>query len=280
MSQIRTFMIGEARVSVIDIGEITLELAPAMGFAADELEASPDLRELGMQRRIPMQDVLIELGDSKVLVDAGSYDIGPDSEYAIESYRPPPGLLASLAELGVGPGEIDHLVITHRHWDHFNALASESGGTRRPVFVGARHYLGAGDWEAVGTALGDPASREARHLGVAYAHGLLEPVHAAREIVPGVTILPAPGETAGHQVLRLESRGEVFYALGDMYHHPAELSRPERMVRWADPTSNRASRARITAAALREDATLLASHIPSLGRLERVDGLPRWQAVD
>lgn len=276
MRWIRTIPVGRARVSVLDLGEITLPLAPEMGFSAEELASAPELAAFGRQRLIPMQDVLIELPGATILVDAGSYDIAADSPYAVEGYTPPPGLLASLAELGVSPEAVDHLVVTHRHWDHFNAVGREG---RRPTFPRARHYLGAADWEAVAPKLVAPDSREARHLGVVHAHGLLETVAGRRELVAGVTIEPALGETAGHQIVRLESEGEVFYAIGDMYHHPIEIPRPGRMVGWADPATNRASRARLTESALRERATLLASHIPSLGRLDLVDGAPCWTAV-
>lgn len=119
------------------------------------------------------------------------------------------------------------------------------------------------------SALADAESLEARTLGVLHAAGLLELAPGAheREIVPGVRIVPAPGETPGHQVVRVESEGQVAYCLGDLFHSVEEVARPEWMAVWADRAAMAASRRALVDAALAEDALLIAAHIPGAGRL-------------
>lgn len=77
----------------------------------------------------------------------------------------------------------------------------------------------------------------------------------------------------------MESAGQVLYALGDLYHHPVEVERPEWGVHWAGPASTAKSRVALTAAALAEGALLVAAHIGGLAgygqRLRATDGKRR-----
>jgi hypothetical protein len=57
------------------------------------------------------------------------------------------------------------------------------------------------------------------------------------------------------------------YCLGDLYHHVIEVDHPSWSVPWADRTAIAASRRALTDAALAENALLIATHIPGVGRL-------------
>jgi glyoxylase-like metal-dependent hydrolase (beta-lactamase superfamily II) len=125
--------------------------------------------------------------------------------------------------------------------------------------------------------LQDPTSLEARTLGVLQQRGLLHLVEGPLQITEGIDILPAPGETLGHQIVRLQSEGETLYVLGDLFHHAIEVEHPEWMVGWADAETMRATRTWLLQDALADHALLIAAHIAAPGRLERVgDGL-RWR---
>src|SRR5437588_307804 len=82
-------------------------------------------------------------------------------------------------------------------------------------------------------------------------------VDANRELTPEVRIIAAPGESPGHQVVRVHSRGQTFYCLGDLCHHAVELEHPEWMVEWADAEASLASRRALIEAALAENAMLV-----------------------
>lgn len=104
-------------------------------------------------------------------------------------------------------------------------------------------------------------------------------VDGNRDLGHGVQIIAAPGETPGHQIVRIHSEGETFYCLGDLYHHPVEFLHPERMVSWTESESEFASRKALKKPALTENAFVVATHIPGIGRLKRKDSDVIWESV-
>jgi glyoxylase-like metal-dependent hydrolase (beta-lactamase superfamily II) len=117
-------------------------------------------------------------------------------------------------------------------------------------------------------------------FAVLHREGLLESVSGNVNLTPDIQIVAAPGETPGHQIVRVASEGQTFYVLGDLYHHPIEVEHPEVMSYWADKDANRNSRQRLVEAALAENALLSAAHIPTIGRLKRTTTGVMWETVE
>lgn len=277
-----TVKVGAARVTLINAGMMRLRLADE--FAVPETEWRPQYADaFDRPALFPSLSALIELGAARVLVDANDYraTVTPDSEYHVPGYAPPPTIAEQVASYGAQPEEVTHVVITHAHWDHYAGLTYPQDGAHVPTFPRARVYLGAADWEdaETQTSLADPASLEARTLGALERAGALEMVTGPVTLAPGIEILPAPGETPGHQIVRVQSEGQTLYVLGDLLHSEVEVERPEWMVTWATPETMRASRRRLLDDALTENALLTAAHIASLGRLERAGEGLRWSPV-
>jgi glyoxylase-like metal-dependent hydrolase (beta-lactamase superfamily II) len=275
-----TLRIGEARVTILNAGDMQLQLSEEM--AVPESDWRPQYADLFEQSRLfPSLSIYVELSDVKLLVDINDYQatVSPDSQYAIPGYTPPPPLPARLASLGIQPEDLTHLVITHAHWDHFAGTTSPTGtGEYEPTFARARHYLGAADWRdaELQTALTDPTTLEARTLGILQERGILHLVEGQEQIAPGIDILPAPGETKGHQIVRVHSAGDTLYIVGDLFHDAIEVEHPDWMVIWADPETMLATRRRLMEPALVEHALLVAAHIPGVGRLTREGDNVRW----
>ena len=151
----------------------------------------------------------IRLGAASVLIDLGFDDPSPASQWRAPRHQRSPGVIAALATLGVRPEEITHVAITHAHGDHIAGGSVERDGRRVPRYPNARHFLGRADWEG-SPAREQPDSHLARHIGTIADAGLLELVDAEREIAPGITMLPAPGESPGHCIVRVRlSRGTL-----------------------------------------------------------------------
>lgn len=276
---VRTINLGKAVISVINIGDIYLPLAENMNVPEDKFTGGYDLLGLGEQKLIPIHCILIQLPESTVLVDAGVYDVETEPEYAIPNYTPPSSLIERLREMGVHLDSITQVVITHRHWDHFNGTTCESNGEFIPQFPRARYYLGRPDWERAEAKLQEATSIEHRTLRVLNEHGLLELVEGNLDLVQGIKIIAAPGETPGHQIVRVQSEGQTLFCMGDLYHHPIELAHPAWKVSWANGETISGSRQMLTQQALEEQALLIATHIPSIGRLNKTMTGVTWESV-
>ena len=222
MSENTTFALGSAQVTVLNAGDMRVRLADE--YAVPEEVWRQGYADLFDQPGIlPSLSVLVELHGVRVLVDCNDYraTVTPDSHFALADYTPPPPLPAQIAILGAQPEEIDHVVITHAHWDHYAGVTAPTGGGYAPTFPNARYFLGAADWRdaEVQQALQDQTSLEARTLGVLWNQGILHLVETPEQLTDGIDILPAPGETPGHQVVRVQSAGETLYIIGDLLHH-------------------------------------------------------------
>ncbi|HLX40770.1 MAG TPA: MBL fold metallo-hydrolase [Ktedonobacteraceae bacterium] len=267
----RTFALGAAIVNIINVGDLRLTLSEIMNVP--ESEWRPGYSGVFDQpMSFPSQCIHIALPDASVLVDANNFALSapPDSPYAPPTdYQPPPDLPTQLVECGIRPEDITHLVITHAHFDHYAGISWKRDGHYVPTFPRARCFLGKADWEYPETqeALRDPNSADSHTFGVVQQAGLLELVEGDRDITPAVQIIAAPGESPGHQIVRISSEGQVLYCLGDLYHHPLEVEHPSWMAEWDDVSTNLASRVALAKTALAEHALLIATHIPGTGRL-------------
>lgn len=283
MQDTMTLQVASARVTILNAGDLRLRLAD--DTAVPESVWRPQYAELFEQvGSCPSLSVFIELGATRTLVDIGDYraTVTPGSEYALADYTPPPDILIQLASLGVSPSDITDVVITHAHWDHYAGVTTPSNGGVAPAFPQARYFLGAADWAdtSLQTALLDATSLEARTLGALQAQGALHLVAGQERIAEGIEILPAPGETPGHVIVRVRSQGQTLYVVGDLFHHAIEVEHPDWMVTWAEPESMLATRRCLLRQALEEGALLVAAHIAGAGRIERVaDGSLRWSSV-
>ena len=205
-----------------------------------------------------------------VLVDAAAYAFPPDFESMVIPGEQRPGLKDQLLTLGIEADDITDLVITHPHVDHINGLSEFVDGQHLPLFPKARHYLGAADWQP--ETFG---SLEQDTLMVIEACGLLELVSGKLELGDGLSIVPMPGETPGHQGLYLNDGEVEAYFTGDLYHHPLEFKEDINVV-WAEPQTMRASKRAIAEQAARSGAKVYFSHIEGAYRAEQTGTQLRW----
>lgn len=263
--------IGAARLNIISLGDLNYSLSMIM--AVNEAEWRARNGALFEQRlAFPSQTVLVAVDGKSILVDAGDYQrfAKEAPEYVDPKYSPPAGLTDQLQALGVSREEVSHVIITHAHYDHYSGVTTDKGESIVPAFPQARHFLGKGDWdwEEIRKAMANPSSNESKTLGVVNRLGFLELVIGDKELARGVEIVSAPGESPGHQVLRVRSGGETAYCVGDLFHHWVEIENPGWMATWCDPTSNLRSRKMVLESALKENAILIPSHMPP-GRIEK-----------
>jgi glyoxylase-like metal-dependent hydrolase (beta-lactamase superfamily II) len=90
-------------------------------------EAGPDgVLSLGLNV------ALVQLGDSKILIDPGYGDPSPDSPVEGNVTRSP-GLRVAFESLGLRFDRITHVLITHPHHDHIGGLTTVEHGAGKPA---------------------------------------------------------------------------------------------------------------------------------------------------
>lgn len=263
-------------VTLLNAGEMLANLAN--WYRVDPTD-EPNHPELATLQPVVFQSLCVTRPAGVLLIDAPVFDDNDPGATPIPNYTPPPPIDEQLRSAGISPATITHLVITHAHGDHFNGLTRPVDGENQLIYPNALHYLGRGDWERMQPELADAESLESRTLGAVDRAGRLWLVDEEMELLSGVRIIPAPGESPGHQIVRMEEGGGILYHVGDLYHHEVEVARPEWACFWAEAEIHHASRRAFLAAALAEDATILASHIAGFGRIRVVGGGMVWERV-
>jgi glyoxylase-like metal-dependent hydrolase (beta-lactamase superfamily II) len=266
---------GEVTVAVIDIGNLLITPADHPHL----LERAPALWPMVCDddgRLVMGQNVVvIRTPAATIIVDPCTF---PDEELTIAEATIVPGqhMDRGLEVLGIQPREVTHVVATHLHEDHFIGLLGDDGGLRFPNAV---HVLPAIDWRTIiipGHPYVPNAEELQRRLPLTGAPGGGLLVEGEYELSPGVSVLPTPGETDGHQVVRVKTSAGRVYVLGDFVHWGPELEDPELMGPWSSTPTD--VRRRIIADMLEEPATIVFAHerFPAWGTLA-ADGPGRFR---
>ena len=153
-----------------------------------------------------------------------------------------------LATIGVKPGDVTHLVLSHGDIDHIGFMHDF---THAPISVGKAEY------EA-----GPPRYFGGKRRMDWPENATYQLVDEDTELAPGVTILLTPGHSPGHLSLRvrLEKSGTLILTC-DAINRADELTSMHNGG-GSDQDLARATSERLTALARAENATLIFGHDP------------------
>ncbi len=197
-----------------------------------------------------------------VLVDGGVGDKEDDAfrdRFAVDG----PTLPAALREIGVDPGTVTDVVMTHLHFDHAGGLTHrDASGTLVPTLPHARHFLQVSNRD---NCLAPNPRERASYLREnldPLTDIALELVDGDAEIFPGVRVERSDGHTVGMQTVRVEGGGRVVRYLADLAptHHHMRL--PFTMGYDMCTQTVMDEKARLIAAAREEEAILIFEHDP------------------
>lgn len=166
----------------------------------------------------------------------------------------PPGYIAllqdKLAELGLGPGDVTDVVLTHAHWDHISNIA---------MFPSATKWIGESEIE---WAAGLPANTpfmSTPHVGELLRSKSVVKIKEKQELLPGISSIATPGHTPGHLSYLVEMRDGYAIFAGDAIkniHELASMQADLTMDARASQNSMKSLRDLMSA----HDATLIPGH--------------------
>ncbi|MFU8852851.1 MBL fold metallo-hydrolase [Micromonospora sp. SL1-18] len=197
--------------------------------------------------------------DRLMLVDTG---VGPDGSPA-GGWAPTPGRLpAELGRAGIDPADVDVVVLTHLHEDHFGWSVGLDG---TPMFPNARYVVQRREV----ASLPDGDAARAYVVDPLRATGQLDEVDGAARLATAtgrsggsIRVIPTPGHTSGHQSVVVDDGRDQVIITGDVLVHAVQLVDPEVAYRYeADPDAARRTRQRLLAEAEARGAVLATPHL-------------------
>jgi glyoxylase-like metal-dependent hydrolase (beta-lactamase superfamily II) len=178
-----------------------------------------------------------------------------------------------LDRLGVMPGDVHDVIITHAHSDHtgWNTIQSSSGWV--PRFSNTRYYLHDADLAWMRGLVDEENVREfAEAIAPLESAGQLDTSVEDRELFTGLSLRHAPGHTPGHRCVLLDVDGERVLFAGDLLHFTFQLNDPGfRSPGDSDPEEGSRTRAAWLDYAESEGLTLATAHVPPspISRIDR-----------
>ena len=205
---------------------------------------------------------LVRSADRLALVDTG---LGPLDIGIMRGGA----LMSELAGLGVDPGDITDVILTHLHFDHVG-WTTQKGAV---MFERATYRCDRRDWEHfVGPDAG--ATRKLSPL-----ESRLDTWEGSGPLLPGIDTWAAPGHTPGSTILVVSSGVDRALLLGDVVHCAVELLDDE----WAgmadvDPVLALRTRRALIRELEGSDTPAAAAHFPEMrfGRLLPGRGKRSW----
>lgn len=277
---VNTLEAGGARLDMVSDGNLVLPFDTALeDLPAEFLAELRNRYDLGGdQMTPPCNHTLLRDGDRTVLFDVGA---GFD-------FMPSAGMLPdTLNDMGVAPGDVTHLVITHAHPDHIWGLLDDFDEVFLP---NAQIIMGRAEWDywtdpdtidTIGADRQSFAVGAARRLDRIADRVIL--IEDGAEVVPGVEAVSSPGHTPGHMSYQVQLGGQGVLVTGDAignghiaFERPAFESSSDQ-----NPQMGAASRVALLDRITADDLLVAGFHVHDggLGRAEKLaDGRYRFNS--
>jgi glyoxylase-like metal-dependent hydrolase (beta-lactamase superfamily II) len=221
--------IGPYIIDALESGEFALDGGAMFGVVPKPVWSAKisvdDLNRIDMRLRC----LLLRTADRAILIDAG---IGHKEKtkfmtmYRVDYSRFT--LENSLASLGLAPGDITDVILTHLHFDHAGgATRFDADGNIVLTFPNAMHYVQKTnlDW-ALHPTERDRASYIPHNIQPLVDSGKLQLLNGATEILPGIHAELCEGHTTGLQTLRITDGSTTLYYCADLFPTSTHLPLP------------------------------------------------------
>jgi len=157
----------------------------------------------GQKYLAPVRPLLVRTGDGNLLLDTGLGDL-PEKLLKYYPVHRDSRLADSLSAEGLVPGDISIIINTHLHFDH-------AGNNR--MFPKADIFAQENELRF---ARNPPKFLRGGYFKDFFETSNLRTIDGPRDIVDGVSVIPTPGHTAGHQSVVIDLKGTKYVYTGDV----------------------------------------------------------------
>lgn len=256
------FKLGEFEITLVNDGAAQRPLAEGFVRNAPLAQVQQALASAFQPTEtltIPFTVAVINTGARLVMIDSGNGEMGSPGTGRFR---------ANFQAAGYAPEQVDTIILSHFHGDHINGIRARDG---QAVFPNAELMVPEAEWafwmddgrmsEAPEAA--QPAFQAVRRVFGPVAQAVT-PYAGEKELVTGITALPAHGHTPGHTAFVVVSGNERLLIWSDT------TNKPELFVRnpgWhamfdMDPVQAEATRRRMLDLAASERLRVAGYHFP------------------
>jgi glyoxylase-like metal-dependent hydrolase (beta-lactamase superfamily II) len=209
---------------------------------------------------------LLRNEDRIVLVDCGFDNVRTALRGYLHTHHP----IELLARFGVRAEDVDHVVISHMHFDHIGNV---------DLFPNATFSLSSKEFEfwtgpyADRMHLGRHAdSVEVQMVAKLHREGRVHLVNGPEELFPGIRVTPLRGHTPGQMITEVTTASGTVVLASDAIHYYEELERDRPYWVFTDLEGMYKSYSFLNELALDPGVSVVAGHDPAV--------LSRFKAVD
>ena len=167
--------------------------------------------------QLATRPLLVDADWGRLLIDCGigsKLNAKQREIYAVDRQH---DLDQALATVRLSDTDIDVVLATHLHFDHFGGATAQRNGRLEPRFARARYIIRAGEWhEATHPHERNRASYVADDFVPLEAAGVLDLFDDDRTIRPGVRVVRTGGHCPQHQIVFIESGGKTAVFTADL----------------------------------------------------------------
>jgi len=266
---------GDMQIRVLHDGPFRLDGGAMFGVVPRPLWeplARPDDRH---RIQLAMRPLLIEASWGRMLVDCGAGDkMGEKAReiYALDRTR---HLDHALDSAGLTADDIDLVLPTHLHFDHFGGATRRDGQVVVPRFRRARYIIRGAEWH---DATHPHARNRASYLQDDFvpldAAGVVDRFDGDQTIRPGVRVERTGGHTGQHQIVYVEGGGKTIVFVADLIPTTAHLQDPWVMGYDLFPMETMAFKQRFIREAIDREYLIVFEHDPlvAAGYIRERDG--------
>lgn len=216
--------LGELEFLVLTDGTLRLDGGAMFGVVPKPMWEKKSPADERNRILLAMNCLLIRAAGKTILVETGAGDKWDAKRRDIYAFDGSPRLPEQLAQHGVKPENVDIVINTHLHFDHCGWGTRIANGQVRPTFPNAKYVVQRKDFEhAKKPTERDRASYMLENYLPLEEAKQLDLLDGERQIVPGVSVFPAPGHTPAMQCVKLEGGGKTAIFLADLVPMTAHL---------------------------------------------------------
>jgi glyoxylase-like metal-dependent hydrolase (beta-lactamase superfamily II) len=215
--------LGDFDITLVDDGVFGLDGGSMFGIVPRpgwERLVPPDTRN---RIDLALRVILVRAPGRIVLLDAGIGGKLPPRLLSLMNVRRDGGTPARLLALGIDPGDVTDVILSHLHFDHAGGASELDGCALRLTYPNAVVHVQRACWDwALSPSEKDAASFWAPDVEALKGCAGLNLLDGDCDVVPGIRVISTRGHTPGMQVAVVASEGAALAYLSDLaptVHH-------------------------------------------------------------